>query len=171
MVPNDGTDWINSYKSNLDLGGGFNILDIFSDIDSNEGIIRYLAYFNYSLWYICELFILVIELTLFSIEAFSLLPRYAISLTHFWKFYEHTRYWRSYPCFDVILGCLDACLTCLDKMHVVCYIAILTLMSYDSAWEAVQVRTLTLLYCDLIFFGMLFFLNHLSRPRYPQLIN
>ena len=33
----------------------------------------------------------------------------------------------------------------------------LTLMSYDSAWEAVQVRTLTLLYCDLILFGMLFF--------------
>ena len=30
-------------------------------------------------------------------------------------------------------------------------------MFYDSAWEAVHVRTLILLYCDLILFGMLFF--------------
>ena len=30
-------------------------------------------------------------------------------------------------------------------------------MFYDSAWEAIQARILTLLYCDLILFGMLFF--------------
>ena len=30
-------------------------------------------------------------------------------------------------------------------------------MFYDSTWEAVQVRTLTLLYRDLILFDMLFF--------------
>ena len=35
--------------------------------------------------------------------------------------------------FDVILGCLDVCSICLDKMHVDCYTFILTLMSYDSA--------------------------------------
>ena len=34
---------------------------------------------------------------------------------------------------DVILRCIDVCLICLDKTHVVCYISILTLMSYDSA--------------------------------------
>ena len=66
--------------------------------------------------------------------------------------------------FDVILGCLDVCLTCLDKIHVVCYISILTLIFCDSAWEAVRVRTLTLLYCDLILFSMQFFRNHLAYP-------
>ena len=30
-------------------------------------------------------------------------------------------------------------------------------MFYDSAWETVRVHVLTLLYCDLILFGMLFF--------------
>ena len=35
--------------------------------------------------------------------------------------------------FDVILGCLDVCSTCLDKIHVVCYISILTLIFCDSA--------------------------------------
>ena len=34
---------------------------------------------------------------------------------------------------DVIFGCLDVCLICLDKMHVVYYISTLTLMFYDSA--------------------------------------
>ena len=33
---------------------------------------------------------------------------------------------------DVILGCLDLYLICLDKTNVVCYISILTLMFYDS---------------------------------------
>ena len=33
-------------------------------------------------------------------------------------------------------------------------------MFYNSAQEAVQVRTL--LYCDLILFSMQFFLNHLA---------
>ena len=32
---------------------------------------------------------------------------------------------------DVILGCLDVCLICLNKTHVVCYISTLTLMFYD----------------------------------------
>ena len=49
------------------------------------------------------------------------------------KFYENACYHELYPCFDLILGCLDVCLTHLDKMHVVCYISILTLMSYDNA--------------------------------------
>ena len=71
---------------------------------------------------------------------------------------------------DMILKCLDVCLICLDKTNV-CYISILTLMFYDSAWETVQVCTLALLYCDLILFGRLFFLNRLSLPRYPQSIN
>ena len=78
MVPINETDWINSCKSNLDLGGGFDILDILFDIDSNEGIVRYLADFNCSLWYIWELFIFVIELTLFSIEVLCMLSRYAL---------------------------------------------------------------------------------------------
>ena len=56
--------------------------------------------------------------------------------------------------FDVILECLDICLICLNKTNVVCYISILTFMFYDSAWRAAQVRTLTLLYCNLIVFGM-----------------
>ena len=30
-------------------------------------------------------------------------------------------------------------------------------MFYDSAWEVIQARILTLLCCDLILFGMLFF--------------
>ena len=58
---------------------------------------------------------------------------------------------------DMILKCLDVCLICLDETHVVCYISILNLMFYDSAWELIQVRTLTLFYCDLILFDMLFF--------------
>ena len=51
----------------------------------------------------------------------------------------------------------DDCLIIFDKMHVVWCISILTFMFYDSAWETVQVRTLTLLYGNLILFGMLFF--------------
>ena len=47
---------------------------------------------------------------------------------------------------DVILGCLDVRLICLDKTNVVCYISILTLIFYDSVWEAVQVHNLTLFY-------------------------
>ena len=35
--------------------------------------------------------------------------------------------------FDFILGCLDIYLICFDKIHVVCCIFVLTLMSYDSA--------------------------------------
>ena len=35
--------------------------------------------------------------------------------------------------FDVILGCLDVYLICFDEIYVVCYIYVLTLMSYDSA--------------------------------------
>ena len=58
---------------------------------------------------------------------------------------------------DMILRCLDVCLICLDKTHVMFYISILTLMFYDSAWETVQVHTLILIYCDLILFGRLFF--------------
>ena len=159
MVPNNGTDWINFYKSNLDLGGGFDILYIFSDIDSNEQIVRYLADFNCSLWYVWELFILVIELTLFSIEAFSLLPRYALSLSHsLSKILRTCMLLKIISMFDVILGCLDVCLICLDKTNVVCYIFIPTLMFYDNSWEAVQVHTLTLFffYHDLIFWlGMI----------------
>ena len=34
---------------------------------------------------------------------------------------------------DVILGCLDVCLICLDKTNVMYYISILALMFYDSA--------------------------------------
>ena len=33
---------------------------------------------------------------------------------------------------DVILGCLNVGLICLDETHVVCYISILTLMVYDN---------------------------------------
>ena len=35
--------------------------------------------------------------------------------------------------FDVIFGCLDVCSICSDKIHVMCYISMLILMSYDSA--------------------------------------
>ena len=35
--------------------------------------------------------------------------------------------------FDVILGCLDICLICLNKTNVVCHISTLTFMFYDSA--------------------------------------
>ena len=105
-----------------------------------------------------DYFILVIELTLFSIEAFSLLPRHALSLSHsLSKILWTCMLLKIISMFDIILGCLDVCLTCLDKMHVVYYISILTLMSYDGAWKAVQVCILTLLYCDLILFGTLFF--------------
>ena len=34
--------------------------------------------------------------------------------------------------FDSIIECLDVCLICYDKIHVVCYIFVLTLMFYDS---------------------------------------
>ena len=33
--------------------------------------------------------------------------------------------------FDSIIGCVDACLICSDKIHVVCHISKLTLMSCD----------------------------------------
>ena len=35
--------------------------------------------------------------------------------------------------FDVILGCLDVCSVCWDKMHVDCYTSTLTFVFYDSA--------------------------------------
>ena len=55
-----------------------------------------------------------------------LLSRYAI-YPLIPKFYENACYHELYPYFDLILRCLDVCLTCLDKMHVVCHISTLTL--------------------------------------------
>ena len=73
--------------------------------------------------------------------------------------------------FDAILDCLDACLIISNRMHIVCHISILTFMFHDSAWEAIQVRTLILSNDQTFLFGKLFFWNHLSLSRYPQLIN
>ena len=59
--------------------------------------------------------------------------------------------------FDAILDCPDACLIIFDRMHIVCHISLLTFMFHDSAWEAVQVRTLTLFYDKTFLLDILFF--------------
>ena len=123
--------------------------------------------------------ILILEMIVWYLIAFLFLLEICLNLFYicFWaNLASHKRVLACYPCtlsshlsfrtlwtcmqlmtisiFDVILGWLDICLTCLNKKNVVCYISTLAFMFYDSAWRAVQVCTLTLLYCNLIVFGM-----------------
>ena len=137
--------------------GGSDILDIFSNIDPNEWIVWYLASFSHSLWYIWEVFIPVIELTLFSIDVWMLANQVRSFYPPTLKFYECACYYEPCPRLMTYLIALMFVWSSLTKMHVMCHMFKLTFMFYDSAWEVVQVCTLTLFYGNLILFGMLFF--------------
>ena len=72
MVLNNGIHWTNSCKSNLELGGEANILDIVFDIDPSDMIVWWLIDFDSSGWYTWICFIFIVELALFSIKALML---------------------------------------------------------------------------------------------------
>ena len=110
-----------------------------------------------SWWYTWICFVFIVEILLFPIEEYYLVIQVRSLLIYFLRTLWTCMSLMTISIFDVILGCLDICLICLNKTNVVCYIPTLTFMFYDSAWRAVQVRTLTLLYCDLILFNMQFF--------------
>ena len=144
-------------KSTWTLVGGPTFL-ISSLILILKMIIWFLIEFDSSWRYAWICFIFIVEPTLLPNKVLKLLSRYAL---------HHPIFkipWISMS--SCTMSMLDACLTCLDKMHVECYTSILTLMFCDSAREAVQVRILTFLYCDLILFGMLFYLESPSLLRY-----
>ena len=152
MVLSNRTDWINSYESNLDLSGRFDILDIFSNIDSNEGIVRYLDYFNYSLWYIWEVFIPVIELTLFSIDVWMLANQVRSFYPPTLKFYECVCYHEPCPCLMSYSIALMLVWSSLIKMHVTCHIFKLT---FNPFWWCLRSCSSThpnspLLWFDLV---------------------
>ena len=143
---------------------GPNIHDIFFTI--GYLIFDWLYFLFVNTW---DDFTPIMELTLFLILAFSSLSRYALHQPIF-KIPWISMSLCTMPLFDIMLDCLNIRLIvwfALIKTNVVCYISILTLMFYDSVWEAVQVHTLNLLYdYDWFFlFGMLF-LKSLNLPRY-----
>ena len=142
---------------------GPNIHDIFFTIVCS--IFDWLCFLFVNIW---DDFTPVIVLTLFFILALSSLSRYALHHSIF-KIPRISMSLYTMPLFDVMLDCLKRLIIwfALIKTNVVCYISILTLMFYDSAWEAIQVHTPNLLYdYDWFFlFGMLF-LKSLNLPRY-----
>ena len=111
----------------------------------------------------------IVKLTMFLILALSSLSRYTFYHPIF-KIPQISISLCIMPLFDVMLDCLGIrwiVWLSLIKMHIVYYISILTLMFYDSAWEAVQVHTLTLLYDhDLTFWLSMLILKSPSLPRY-----
>ena len=130
-------------QKQLGLWWGPNIHDIFLKIVCS--IFNWLCLILVNTW---DDFTLVIELTLSLILALSLLSRYAFHHPIF-KIPRISMSLCTMPLFDVMLDGFNIRLIVwfsLIKTNVVCYIFILTLMFDDSAWEAVQVHTLTLLY-------------------------
>ena len=127
-------------------------------------------------WYVDFLFFLMIYMNLFHIYCWDALDSHrgvlaccpgTLSSHLFFR-----TLWTCMPLmiisiFDVILGCLDICLICLNKTNVVCYISTLTFMFCDGAWEVVQVRTLTLSYNQIFLLNMLFYLESPSLLMYP----
>ena len=131
-------------KSTWTLVGGPTFSNIFTNIDFKDDCLV----FNW-FWFLLEkclnLFYICYWANLASHKgATSLLSRYSSS--HFLRIPWTHVLLMTISIHDVIFGCLDICLICLNKTHVVCYTSILTLMFYDSAWRAVQVRTLTLFF-------------------------
>ena len=142
---------------------GPNIHDIFFTIGCL--IFDWLYFLFVNTW---DDFIPIIALTLFFILALSSLSRYALHHSIF-KIPRISMSLYTMPLFDVMLDCLKRLIIwfALIKTNVVCYISILTLMFYDSAWEAVQVHTLNLLYdYDWFFLFDMLFLKSPSLPRY-----
>ena len=123
--------------------------------------------------YTWDCFTPVIELTLFLILALSLLSRYALHLLIF-KFSRISMSLCTMSLLDVMLDCLDIYLivwSSLIKMHVVCHFFKPT---FDAFWWRLRNCSGThpnspLLWFDLVCHAI--FWNHLSLPRYPQLIN
>ena len=126
---------------------GLDILNIFFDNGSNEVFVWYLIDFDLFLWYMwlfCTCYWanpVSIEVLMLATQVHSLSPMFRILWTYMLLCVMSMFY--------IIFRCLDVYLICSDKKHVVYHISKLTLMSCDSAWEAVQVHILTLLYvCD-----------------------
>ena len=115
IIPNNGIHWINSCKSNLDFGGGSDILDIFSDIDSKDDCLIF-DWFWFLLVICLNFFIFIVELTLLPIEALNFLSRYALHHLIF-KIPRISMSSCTMSMFDVILDCFDTCLTIFDEMH------------------------------------------------------
>ena len=121
MVLNNGIHWTNSCKSNLELGGGANILDIVFDIDPSDMIVWWLIDFDSSGWYTWICFIFIVELTLFSIKVLMIANQVLSLYPPIPKFYEYACYHELYPCLNVVLDCLDTCLIISNEMHVEWY--------------------------------------------------
>ena len=117
------------------LVGGATSMNFFLDIDSNEVFAWYLIEIDplHDTW-VC--FIAIFELTMLPIKALSLLLLYAIYHLIFRILWICILLW-AISMFNSIIGCLNVCFICSNKMHVVCHICKLTLMSYDSACGAI----------------------------------
>ena len=146
MIPNNGIYRINSCKNNLGFSGA-RFLDIFFDIGSNKVFVWYLIDFDSLLWYMwlfCTCYWVIpvpIEVLMLDTQVRFLSLVFRMLWTYMLLCVMSM--------FDIIFGCLDVYLICSDKKHVVYHISKLALMSCDSAWEAIQVHILTLLYvCD-----------------------
>ena len=122
MVLNNGIHWKNSWKSNLDLGGGSNIFYIVFDINSSDQMVVWWSIdFDSSWWYAWICFIFIVDLTLFSIEALMLANQVRSLYPPIPKFYEYACYHKLYPCLNIVLDCLDTCLIISNEIYVEWY--------------------------------------------------
>ena len=110
-----------------------------------EMIVWYLIDFDSSLWYIWVCFILVVELTLFFVEALLLANQVCSFHPPILKLYKDICYWELYPCLILSLDAMMFVWFVLIKC-MLCVIFLSTLMFCDSALEIVQVRILSFLY-------------------------
>ena len=101
--------------------------------------------FESSLWYIWVCFILVVELTLFFVEALLLANQVCSFHPPILKLYKDICYWELYPCLILSLDAMMFVWFVLIKC-MLCVIFLSTLMFCDSALEIVQVRILSFLY-------------------------
>ena len=150
-------------KSIRALEGGPDIHDILFNIVCLISSWFLIPLDDIHLW-IC--FIFIVELPLFPMEVLMPANQVRSFCPPTLKFHECVYYHESCPCLMPYLIALM--LVWLSPMkHMLWSISILTFMFHDSAWEVVQVRTLTLSYDQTFLFDMLFFLKSPSLPRYP----
>ena len=155
-------------QKQLRLRWGPNIHDIFFNIFCL--IFNWLCFLFMNTW---DYFTHAIELILFPILALSSLSKYALHHPIF-KIPRISISLCTMPLLGVLLDCLDIHLivwSSLIKMHVMCHIFKLT---FDAFWWRLRSSSGTHPSSSLLRFDLVWhviFWNHVSLPRYPQLIN
>ena len=142
MIPNNGIHRINSCKINLGFGRAQHSSHLLW-YWFKWGIFLIFDSFLWYMWLFCTYYWanpVSIEVLMLATQVHSLSPIFKILWTYMSLCVMSM--------FDIIFGSLDVYLICYVKKHAVYHISKLTL-SCDSAWEAVQVLILTIIYvCD-----------------------